>query len=67
MKKKLRKQGKKKVERKREELKPGEERNELVTMSRQSILDSISDTGKSTELALSHDDGYVDDDSSVQF
>lgn len=35
---------------------PGEERNEFVTMSGESTLYSVSDTGKSCKLRLRHGD-----------
>lgn len=35
-----------------EEEEPGEERNEFVTVSRKSILNSVSDTGNSNILSL---------------
>jgi hypothetical protein len=40
------------IEEKEEEEEPGEERNEFVTVSRESILNSVSDTGNSGKLRL---------------
>ena len=53
--------GKRKWTQREEEVElPGEERNEFVTVSRESVFNSVSDTGNPTKLWLRrHNDHYV--------